>query len=210
MVERPTEKLCAVLTWVPVSGAARDFSPRINCLCILFHGVRTAPCGVACINICTHVNNHKHWQSYRCLNTWIYYTHLQEWVALLRRLCLTRVRQHEFPAKEVLKKQKSLLHLVMWNANPHRAKKINWHATRMVSLTKITTSTIKVIQGNDVFRLETLLFLQRLEPQTHFNNNPLSFVISIRRQPLQFGVRVPRRGVFTYPEVHFSTLVTGF
>ena len=65
-------------------------------------------CATACINIRAHVKNPKHWQPYHCLDTWKYYTHWQEWVALLLRLlCRTQVQWPEFPArdKEVLPKK---------------------------------------------------------------------------------------------------------
>ena len=37
--------------------AARDFSPRVNFQCRLSFGVRTPPCTIACIYICTHVKD---------------------------------------------------------------------------------------------------------------------------------------------------------
>ena len=40
----PTEKPGAVLTRVPVPGAAREFSPRFNFQCRLSYGVHAAPC----------------------------------------------------------------------------------------------------------------------------------------------------------------------
>ena len=33
------------------------------------------PCAIACINICAHVKNLKHWQPYHCLDTQNYCTH---------------------------------------------------------------------------------------------------------------------------------------
>ena len=53
LVERTTEKPGAILTRVQVSGAVRDFSPRIRFQCRLSYGVRTGP--VCIINICAHV-----------------------------------------------------------------------------------------------------------------------------------------------------------
>ena len=43
LVKHPTEKPGAILTRVRVPGAAKDFSPRVNFLCRLSYGVRTAP-----------------------------------------------------------------------------------------------------------------------------------------------------------------------
>ena len=64
------------------------------------------PCAMACLNICAHVNDPKHWQQYyHCSETLKYYTNSLEWVALLVRLLfLTQVRPPEFSArdKEVL------------------------------------------------------------------------------------------------------------
>ena len=50
LVECPTEKSGAMLTWVWVPGAARGFSPRVSFQCRLSYGACTAP-------ICAHVNN---------------------------------------------------------------------------------------------------------------------------------------------------------
>ena len=58
------------------------------------------PRAIAYINICAHVKNPTHWQSYHCLNTGKYCTHWQERVALLLRLlCVTRVRRPKFSAR---------------------------------------------------------------------------------------------------------------
>ena len=74
---------------VRVPGAARDFFSRgfesqvrrriflpgsassADCLAV---SVRP-PCAIACINICGHVKNPKHWQPYHCLDTGKYCTH---------------------------------------------------------------------------------------------------------------------------------------
>ena len=64
---------------------------------------------IAFINIRARVKNLKHWQPCHCLDTRKYYTHWQEWVALLLQLlCLTQVRWPEFPTrdKEVLKRRR--------------------------------------------------------------------------------------------------------
>ena len=45
------------LTQVRFSGAARDFSPRVNFQCRLSYSVRTPPCATTCINICAHVKD---------------------------------------------------------------------------------------------------------------------------------------------------------
>ena len=42
------------LTQVRFSGGCKGFLPRVNFQCILFLGVRTPPCVIACINISTH------------------------------------------------------------------------------------------------------------------------------------------------------------
>ena len=39
------------------SGAARNFSSRVNFQCRLAYGVRTPPCAIACIFICAHVKD---------------------------------------------------------------------------------------------------------------------------------------------------------
>ena len=106
MVEHLTEKPGAMLTWVQVPGAARDFSPKVSFQCRPSYSVHTVPMS---INICAHVKNPTHWQPYHCLDTRQYCTHWLEWVALLLRLLhLTQVWQPEFPARdeEVLKKEK--------------------------------------------------------------------------------------------------------
>ena len=43
LVERTTEEPCAIPMQVQVSGAVRDFSPRIRFQCRLSYGVRTGP-----------------------------------------------------------------------------------------------------------------------------------------------------------------------
>ena len=43
MEERPIEKPGSALTRVRLSGAARDFSPRVSYQCRLSYGVRSAP-----------------------------------------------------------------------------------------------------------------------------------------------------------------------
>ena len=54
LVERRTGTLP---TQVRLSGAARDFSPRVNFQCRLSYDVRTPLCAVACIYICAHVKD---------------------------------------------------------------------------------------------------------------------------------------------------------
>ena len=44
-------------TQVRFLSAARDFSPRVNFWCRLFHSVRKTPCATACIYICAHVKD---------------------------------------------------------------------------------------------------------------------------------------------------------
>ena len=96
LVEHPTEKPGMILMQVQVSGAARDFSPRVNISTSSADSLMVSvqsPCAIACLNMRVHVKTPKHWQPYHCLHTWKYYTHCQEWVALfLRLLCLTHVR----------------------------------------------------------------------------------------------------------------------
>ena len=43
------------LRLVQFLGAVRDFSSRVNFQCRISYGVHTAPCAVACINICAHI-----------------------------------------------------------------------------------------------------------------------------------------------------------
>ena len=73
LVEHPTEKPGATLTWVRAPGAARDFSPSVA-----FHHRLTVllqlPYTIACINTCQHVKNPKRWQPYHCLDTRKYCT----------------------------------------------------------------------------------------------------------------------------------------
>ena len=58
-------------------------------------------CAIAYINICAHVKNSKHWRPYNCLDTRKYCTRCQKWVGLpLWQLCLTWVKQPEFPARD--------------------------------------------------------------------------------------------------------------
>ena len=42
---------------VQFTGAARDFSPRVNFRCRLSYGVHTSQCAVACIYICVQVKD---------------------------------------------------------------------------------------------------------------------------------------------------------
>ena len=44
-------------TQVQFPGASRDFSPRANFQCRLSYSVRTPPCAIACIYICTHAKD---------------------------------------------------------------------------------------------------------------------------------------------------------
>ena len=44
-------------TQVRFPDAAKDFSPRVNFQSRLSYGVRTPPCEIACINICSHVKD---------------------------------------------------------------------------------------------------------------------------------------------------------
>ena len=64
---------------------ARDFPPRVNFQCRLFHGVRTPPCAIACINICVHIKDPVVYVRFR----WIMETlkHLACTVGWLARLC---------------------------------------------------------------------------------------------------------------------------
>ena len=64
LVECPTEKPGAILMWVLVPGAARDFSPRVNNQCRLSVLSIQPPCEIACINICVHIKNPECWQPY--------------------------------------------------------------------------------------------------------------------------------------------------
>ena len=117
LVERPTEKPKAILTRVRVRGGARDFFfffffsplPESTFSADSLTVSVQPPCEIACIDMCPRVKTPKDWQPYRGLDTRKYCTHLEEWVALLLRLlCLTRAKPHEFLARdnEALKKQK--------------------------------------------------------------------------------------------------------
>ena len=46
-----------------------------------------------------HVKNPRQWQPYCCLQKWKYYTHWQEWIALLLRL-LHSGKQPKFPERD--------------------------------------------------------------------------------------------------------------
>ena len=88
------------------------------------------PCAIACINICAHVKNPKHWQPYHCLDERKYYTHVhwQEWVALLLWLLepypsktatrISRKGQRSTQTKQKIifkiKKKRILLDIVQW------------------------------------------------------------------------------------------------
>ena len=49
--------LLLLTTQVRFPGSARDFSPRVNFQCRLFHGVYTPPSAIACIYICAYVKD---------------------------------------------------------------------------------------------------------------------------------------------------------
>ena len=85
LIDRPTETPGAVLTRVRVPGATRDFLPESASSGDSPPVSLQPTCVIACINICAHVKNPKHWQPYHCLDERKYYTHVhwQEWVALL-------------------------------------------------------------------------------------------------------------------------------
>ena len=101
LVEHPTEKLGIMLMQIWVLDAPRDFSPRVSVQCRHFCCLYSPLCAVACIDICVHVKNPKHWQPYHFLDTWRYCTHWQEWVALpLWLQCLTQVRPPKFPTRD--------------------------------------------------------------------------------------------------------------
>ena len=51
------------------SPVFEGFSPRLNFQCRLLWCLQP-PCAVACIDICAHVKNYKHWQLYHCFYTW--------------------------------------------------------------------------------------------------------------------------------------------
>ena len=70
-----TEKPGAILMQVRVPGVARDFSPRVNFQCIPVIVSMQPSCAMACMKICVHVKNPKHWQPYYCLDTRKYLTH---------------------------------------------------------------------------------------------------------------------------------------
>ena len=72
LVDCQTKKPCAIPAPVRFPGAARDFSPRVNFLklqtlirCSYSPSVQSH----ACINICLHIKNPKHWQPNHCLHT---------------------------------------------------------------------------------------------------------------------------------------------
>ena len=75
-VDHPTRKPGAILmcrfesqvwqgTFLPESASSADS----------LMGSAQPPCAIACINICAHVKNLKHWQPYHCLDTQKYCTH---------------------------------------------------------------------------------------------------------------------------------------
>ena len=61
LVECLTEKPGAILTWVRVPSTAKDFLPGQFSVHSLMMSVLPAR-ATACINICMHVKNPKHWQ----------------------------------------------------------------------------------------------------------------------------------------------------
>ena len=65
LVEFLTEKPDAILTWVWVLSVARDLSPSADSPAMSIE----PPCAIACIDICAHVNNPRHWQPYPSLDT---------------------------------------------------------------------------------------------------------------------------------------------
>ena len=114
LVEHRTSEL---LTQVRIPRAVRDFFPRVNFQCRLSYGVRTPPCAIACINICTNVKD----PVVHCQVRWIIgNTHTQKkpartvgWVARLCRSWLspgiaTRISHGRNPIGtiQLLKKKK--------------------------------------------------------------------------------------------------------
>ena len=73
------------LRQVRFPDAVRDFSPRVNFLRRLSHGIRTFPCATACINICAH-DKHPvvHARIQRIVET---LNHLARTVGWVARLC---------------------------------------------------------------------------------------------------------------------------
>ena len=69
-VDNPTGKPGAILLQVRVPGVARQASSA-DSLIVSAQPLRA----IACINICAHVKNLKHWQPYHCLDTQNYCTH---------------------------------------------------------------------------------------------------------------------------------------
>ena len=66
------------------------------------------PCAIACIQICGHITNHKHWQPYHCLDTEMLHTPTEMGSAALAAAVPYQVKQPKFPTRddEVLKNKK--------------------------------------------------------------------------------------------------------
>ena len=81
LVEHPTENPGTILKQVQVPSAAIFSQSQPTCNCMHQRD-----------------KNPQHWQPYLCLDTW---KHWQEWEELFfLLLCLTKVRQPEFPLKD--------------------------------------------------------------------------------------------------------------
>ena len=79
------------------------FLPRVNFQCRLSYGVRTPPCAIACINICTHVQDPVvHVRVRWIMETLKHPARTQGWAAQLCRSWLSPGKtQPEFPLEEI-------------------------------------------------------------------------------------------------------------
>ena len=86
-VGRESDRHAAEAGSIPLCGEGFFSQGQRPVQTFLFVSVQPS-CAIACITICTHVKDPKHWQPYLCSNTRKYRTHYQEWVALLLWLLL--------------------------------------------------------------------------------------------------------------------------
>ena len=88
------------LMQVRFSGAARDFSPRVNFQCRLCYGVRTPLCAIACVNTCVHVKDSPCQSSVYYSNAKTSSMHRRFWAATCcNRLSMGKL--HRFPMGEI-------------------------------------------------------------------------------------------------------------
>ena len=95
-------------------GAARDFSLRINFQCRLF-GVRTSPCVIVYINICSHVKDHiVHVRVRWVMETTKHPVCTVIWVARLCRRWLSRGKATRILDDTVVKLKKKYFARILW------------------------------------------------------------------------------------------------